>query len=136
MKLALVVFLMLLGVVCVALAPPSWLPQLLAARDRTQGAATFMPMFVPIAARRRNPTTPTRVQSTWTAASALVWIGWWACWTRAAIVALINVAVAEPTKACVTSTGETPAIHIIVVVVSPTTEPAPPAFEAPMIAAR
>jgi hypothetical protein len=35
-----------------------------------------------------------------------------------------------------TSTGEIPAIHIIVVVVSPITLPAPPVFEAATIAAR
>jgi len=36
----------------------------------------------------------------------------------------------------VTSSGLTPSIHIIVVVVSPTTLPEPPAFEAATIAAR
>ncbi len=39
-------------------------------------------------------------------------------------------------KASSTSSGLTPSIHIIVVVVSPTTLPEPPAFEAATIAAR
>ena len=38
-------------------------------------------------------------------------------------------------KAWKTAAGEMPLIHIIVVVVSPTTEPEPPAFEAATIAA-
>ena len=39
-------------------------------------------------------------------------------------------------KASSTSSGWTPAIHIIVVVVSPTTLPAPPALDAATMAAR
>jgi hypothetical protein len=35
-----------------------------------------------------------------------------------------------------TASGDTPSIHIIVVVVSPTTLPDPPAFDAATIAAR
>ena len=42
----------------------------------------------------------------------------------------------EPMNASSTSSGSMPAIHIIVVVVSPTTLPAPPALEAATIAAR
>jgi hypothetical protein len=44
--------------------------------------------------------------------------------------------VADATYACSTASGETPLIHIIVVVVSPITLPAPPAFEAATIATR
>jgi hypothetical protein len=40
------------------------------------------------------------------------------------------------TYASRTASGETPAIHIIVVVVSPMTLPAPPALDAATIAAR
>ena len=40
------------------------------------------------------------------------------------------------TKASSTLSGLTPSIHIMVVVVSPTTLPEPPAFDAATIAAR
>ncbi len=40
------------------------------------------------------------------------------------------------TYACTTSSGSTPSIHIIVVVVSPTTLPEPPALDAATMAAR
>jgi hypothetical protein len=45
-------------------------------------------------------------------------------------------AMAEPMKPSSTSSGWTPAIHIMVVVVSPTTLPAPPPFDAATMAAR
>ncbi len=48
----------------------------------------------------------------------------------------MNIASPAATKASSTSRGSTPSIHIIVVVVSPTTLPEPPALEAATIAAR
>ena len=48
----------------------------------------------------------------------------------------MTTAVPEAMKASSTSSGEMPAIHIMVVVVSPTTLPEPPALEAATIAAR
>ena len=49
---------------------------------------------------------------------------------------LDNIAAPAATNASSTSSGSTPSIHIMVVVVSPTTLPEPPAFEAATIAAR
>ena len=48
----------------------------------------------------------------------------------------ITIATLAATKASSTLSGLTPSIHIIVVVVSPTTLPEPPAFEAATMAAR
>jgi hypothetical protein len=48
----------------------------------------------------------------------------------------MKIATAAATNASSTLSGLTPSIHIIVVVVSPTTLPDPPAFEAATIAAR
>ena len=48
----------------------------------------------------------------------------------------MNRATPDAMKASSTSVGGMPAIHIMVVVVSPTTLPAPPAFEAATMAAR
>ena len=48
----------------------------------------------------------------------------------------INIAAPAATNASSTSSGSTPSIHIIVVVVSPTTLPEPPAFDAATMAAR
>ena len=47
-----------------------------------------------------------------------------------------RMATIAPTYASTTCMGLTPAIHIMVVVVSPTTLPAPPALLAPTMAAR
>ena len=48
----------------------------------------------------------------------------------------INIAAPAATHASSTCSGSTPSIHIIVVVVSPTTLPEPPAFDAATMAAR
>ena len=63
-------------------------------------------------------------------------IGEWRCCVSAAGMPKTNRATPEPMKASSTWSGLTPAIHIMVVVVSPTTLPAPPPFEAATIAAR
>ena len=67
---------------------------------------------------------------------AAAMIGECRCCVSAAGMPNTNRATPEPMKASSTWSGSTPAIHIIVVVVSPTTLPEPPPFEAATIAAR
>jgi hypothetical protein len=77
---------------------------------------------------------PIRTQSTRVCPCA--WhIGENFCCCTAAGIPKINKAIAAPMIASKTRIGEIPAIHIIVVVVSPRTLHAPPAFEAATIAA-
>ena len=63
-------------------------------------------------------------------------IGEYLCCCNAAGMPKITIATLAATNASSTDSGLTPSIHIIVVVVSPTTLPEPPAFEAATIAAR
>jgi hypothetical protein len=57
------------------------------------------------------------------------------CWRLAGIPKIAS-AITDGRNASATCSGLTPSIHIIVVVVSPTTLHAPPAFDAATIAAR
>ena len=63
-------------------------------------------------------------------------MGEYLCCCTAAGMPKTNNATVEPMIASNTRAGETPAIQIMVVVVSPSTLQAPPAFEAATMAAR
>ena len=92
--------------------------------------------FTPIAMSRMEATTTTRGQSTVIPAGASFVIGEYRCCRMAAGIPKITMATPAGTNASSTSRGFTPSIHIIVVVVSPTTLPEPPALEAATMAAR
>jgi hypothetical protein len=83
-----------------------------------------------------NATMNTRAQSIVAPAAASRVIGDSALLLLAAGTPKIASATAAATIASKTLDGDTPAIHIIVVVVSPTTLNAPPALDARTIAAR
>src|SRR5262245_45675741 len=89
-----------------------------------------------IAAARIAATMPTRTQSTCMLAAASLTTGEQRSSCKTAGITHTTSATLAAMKASSTSTGLTPSIHIIVVVVSPTTLPEPPALEAATIAAR
>src|SRR5688572_30686860 len=86
--------------------------------------------FATIAAIRIQNTIASRAQSTCTDSAESFMIGWKACCCLAAKYAKNAVAAKAATYASSTASGLTPSIHIIVVVVSPTTLPDPPALDA------
>ncbi len=102
----------------------------------TCGNSRLATTLATIATTRMKATMPTRAQSTRTPAGGSFMIGEYACCWRAAITPKIARAAPAPTNPSRTSSGSTPAIHIIVVVVSPTTLPEPPPLDAATIAAR
>ena len=81
-------------------------------------------------------TIPTRVQSIWVCSWERSRIGEYFCCAIAAGMPKMKSATEAAMPASATTRGETPSIHIMVVVVSPTTLQAPPALEAATIAAR
>ena len=92
--------------------------------------------FVHAAAARAVTTIPIRQPSTRMGSEALLFaVAQLAC-CRDATVPKTTRAVAEPMYAGSTASGLVPSIHIIVVVVSPSTLPAPPALAAATMAAR
>ena len=97
---------------------------------------TFTTTFVASASVRIRPTMPIRIQSRCTCSCTRFRMGKYLCCVIAAGIPKTINAVAAGMIASNTCSGETPAIHIIVVVVSPNTLHAPPAFEAPTIAAK
>ena len=96
----------------------------------------FITTFTVTASPSTQSTTKTRAQSTFVPLSGSAWMGAYFCCMIESGMAKIRKAVAEPIVASITSKGLTPAIHIMVVVVSPTTLPAPPALDAAMMPAR
>ena len=92
--------------------------------------------FVTIAAARMTRTIATRAQSMRPSTFASLMIGECRCCCSAAGMPKITIAAAAAMYASSTTSGLTPSIHIMVVVVSPTTLPEPPAFDAATIAAR
>ena len=89
-----------------------------------------------IATIRIAATMATRTHSMRRPDGASLMIGEYLCCWNAAGMPKITIATLAATKASSTDNGLTPSIHIIVVVVSPTTLPEPPALEAATIAAR
>ncbi len=81
-------------------------------------------------------TTPSDHPSTRAPTSASFWIGCSACCCRAAMTPKIISATIAAIYASNTSRGGIPEIHIMVVVVSPTTLPDPPALDAATMPAR
>jgi hypothetical protein len=89
-----------------------------------------------MAAARITPTTATRGQSTWVCRGVSFMIGEYrVCWNEAGMPHTTS-ATNEAIVASSTAKGEMPLTHIIVVVVSPMTLPAPPALAQATSAAR
>ena len=89
-----------------------------------------------IATRRIQNTMPTRAQSIRCATFESLMIGEYACCCLDAMIPTMMTATTDATYASSTARGDTPASHNMVVVVSPTTEPAPPAFDAATMPAK
>ena len=92
--------------------------------------------FTAMAPARMNATTASDHPSMRTPDSASFRIGCNACCWRAAMTPKMSSATTEAMYASTTTRGEIPEIHIIVVVVSPTTLPDPPALDAATMPAR
>src|SRR5690242_12611709 len=97
---------------------------------------TLTTTFTTIAVTRMNATMNTRAPSMRTLDDASFTMGEYRCCCSEAGMPKITIAIDAAMYASSTDSGETPSIHIIVVVVSPTTLPEPPAFDAATMAAR
>jgi hypothetical protein len=104
-------------------------------RSPAPGNRTLVATLTAMAEARISATMAIRPQSNATCPVERASIGWYLCCCSDAGMPQTTSATPAATYACTTSSGLTPSIHIIVVVVSPTTLPEPPAFEAATMAA-